>query len=115
MAGPQEEKKTRPGSIWFRFRKASRKASVFPESAGLEKLDALTSFEDAALGADGAGGLEAAMLGHGKGEVGVLKIGLGEYAHEGVAQPFFEFGQVERIFVTHRNRHPVQLGLDWTG
>lgn len=93
MAGPQEEKKTRPGSIWFRFRKTGREAAVFPESTGLEKLDALTSFEDAALGADGAGGLEAAMLGHGKGEVGILKNGPGEYAQEGSVQPFFEFGQ----------------------
>jgi len=40
-------------------------ATLFPKATGLEDLDALTTFEDAALGADAAAGiLETAMLGH---------------------------------------------------
>ena len=62
MAGPQGGQKRRPGSIRFRFRKAGGQTSLFPDTAGLEELDALAALKDAALGADGAGGLEAAML-----------------------------------------------------
>jgi hypothetical protein len=39
-----------------------RQAAFGPLTTGFHELDALTSLENAALGTDGAGGLEAAML-----------------------------------------------------
>ena len=41
-----------------------RQSTVLPESAGLEQLDAFTALQDTALGADGTGCFEAAMLRH---------------------------------------------------
>jgi hypothetical protein len=38
--------------------------ALFPLAALFEQVDALETFEDVALGCDGAGGTEAAMLGH---------------------------------------------------
>ena len=58
------------------------KAAFRPQSAGFQQLDALTTFEDAALGADGAGSFEAAVLGHGRWTVKVLEKGLGGYVLE---------------------------------
>jgi hypothetical protein len=110
MAVPQKGKKRNPGSIRFRFRKAGGQTSVFPEPTGLEELDAFTSLEDAALGADGSGGLEAAVLGHEiKVRFGFLKNGLGEYASKDAAQPFFVFGK--RAVMREppgRSVHPAQ-------
>lgn len=62
MAGPQEDGKTDRELLRFRFRKAGGQTPIFPDTAGLEELDALAALKDAALGADGSGGLEAAML-----------------------------------------------------
>ena len=39
-------------------------AALFPSAALFEQVDALETFEDVALGCDGTGGTEAAMLGH---------------------------------------------------
>lgn len=52
----------------FRFGlwQAGRQATFLPLTAGLHELDALATLKDAALGTNGTGGFEAAMLRHGK-------------------------------------------------
>jgi hypothetical protein len=39
-------------------------AALFPRAALFEQVDALETLENVALGCDGTGGTEAAMLGH---------------------------------------------------
>jgi hypothetical protein len=39
-------------------------AAIFPQAALFEQVNALETFEDVALGCDGAGGTKAAVLGH---------------------------------------------------
>ena len=47
------------------LRKTNRTATLFPLTTLLEKLDALVTLQDAALGTDTAGLLEACVLRHG--------------------------------------------------
>ena len=57
------------------FGEAHYAAALFPLAAFLEQVDTLETFEDVALGCNGAGGTEAAVLGH---RDNLVKIGNGE-------------------------------------
>ena len=59
------------------FRQPGGQAALFPESTSFDELDALSALQNATLGADGTGRLEAARLGHGGKKVlgGGLKKG----------------------------------------
>ena len=46
------------------FGQVHHAATLFPQAALFEQVDALETLEDVALGCDCAGGTEAAMLGH---------------------------------------------------
>ena len=51
--------------LGLRLWQVGRETTFFPQTAGLEKLDAFTALQDTALGADGTAGIfEAAMLRH---------------------------------------------------
>jgi hypothetical protein len=50
-------------SVGLGLRQVHHAAALFPHAALLEQVDALETLEDVALGCDGAGGTEAAMLG----------------------------------------------------
>src|SRR5450631_3670128 len=63
---PQDTALLRSAGLNFGLglRQVHHAAALFPSAALFEQVDALETFEDVALGCDGAGGTKAAMLGH---------------------------------------------------
>jgi hypothetical protein len=51
-------------SLWLGLRQIVEKAAFFPLTTSLEDFDALAALQDAALGTNGGGGAETAVLGH---------------------------------------------------